>query len=84
MGVTQFCRVSRGENLFSEGKVTNIKVPGAFFRKLYISLTYPLFGFFWNSPIQMKGGRECFIHIPYGKPHLDGSGGIKECLNSLL
>ena len=33
----------------SKGKVTNLKISGGFFRKVYTQL--PLFGLFWNSPI---------------------------------
>ena len=43
-GVTQqFCRISRGESLFSRefprDKVTNLKIPGKMFRKVAISTT---------------------------------------------
>ena len=37
-GITQFCRISRGESLFSPeflSKVTNLKIQGGFLRKVY-------------------------------------------------
>ena len=46
-GATQFWRISRGESLLSlefEVKVTNLKIPGDSFRKVYPPP--PLFGFF--------------------------------------
>ena len=46
---TQFCRISRGESLFflqiTNGKVTNLKIPGVFFQKS-ISLTSPVWIFY--------------------------------------
>ena len=43
--VTQFCRISRGDSLFSKDKVTNLKV--RVFRNVYIiSSNHPLLGFF--------------------------------------
>ena len=33
MGVAQICGISKGENLFSNGKVTNLQIPRVFFRK---------------------------------------------------
>ena len=51
--VAQFCKISRGESLLfygiSKGKVTNLKTPVFFFRKVHPRL--PLFAFFWNGPI---------------------------------
>ena len=44
-GVTQFCRISRGELVFfgiSQGKVTNLKIAGEFSEKYILN---PLFGF---------------------------------------
>ena len=48
-GVAQICGISKGESLFSKGKVTNIYIyiyAKAFFRNLYISSTYSFFGIF--------------------------------------
>ena len=40
-GVTQFCRIRRGESLFSKGKVTNLKIPlQRVFSEKYL---YPLY-----------------------------------------
>ena len=51
-GVTQFYRISKGQESFvlsgtSKGKVTNLKVSGFFFKKVWPQSL--LFGSFWNS-----------------------------------
>ena len=83
---------------------------------MYICIINPLphasLNFLWNSPIFMKGGRECltcmsptslprsdsstqfelaqmyfishYLSLLNGRPHLGGSGRMKEYLNSLL
>ena len=53
--------------VFSKGKVTNLKKPGVFFRKRYISFTlHSCLEFFWNSPILMKWGRNWLTCPPPG------------------
>ena len=50
--VTQFYRISKGKkrfilSRFSKGRVTNLKDPGSFLKKV---CPQSPFGFFWNSP----------------------------------
>ena len=50
--VTQFYRISKGKKIFilsrfSKGRVTNLKDPGSFLKKV---CPQSPFGFFWNSP----------------------------------
>ena len=76
--VTQFCRIRRGESLFSNSEIANLKIPGFFFRKVYISST-PCLEFFWNSPILMKRGRECLAcNDPTRLPRSDTA--VQTCL----
>ena len=49
---------SQGESLFSKGRVTNLKIPGFFSKKIYL-YPQPYLEVFWNSQILMKGGRKC-------------------------
>ena len=55
-GVTQFCRILRGESLSYQskayGKVINLKIPGFFFKKKYIYFNQPCLEFFWNRLAQ--------------------------------
>ena len=76
--VTQFCRISRGESLFSAesrrvNKVTNVKIPdgGRGLEKYILSTTTPLppspvWIFFWNSGIALIKGMlfQCVFGFP--------------------
>ena len=44
--LAEFFRISRGESLFSKGKVKNLKIPSGFFRQVSILSTHPVFGIF--------------------------------------
>ena len=45
-GLAELSRISRGESLFSQGKVRNLKIPRGFFRQVFILSTHPVFGIF--------------------------------------
>ena len=63
--------ISKGESLFSQGKVTISKFQG-FLSEMYIYHQPTPLEFSWNSPILMKGGRERLTYMsPTNLPRSD-------------